>query len=66
MEEYGTMCAGDGCPLKGNCQRFTEFTEKYMAKFLTPPYTMKKDMFDCEFLITKNQTNILKQIEEDE
>ena len=62
--DNGTMCDGGNCPLKENCQRFSEYTDKYISRFLSPPYTMKKDIFDCPNLITKNQTDILTQIKD--
>ena len=59
-----TTCSGGDCPLKLNCKRFTESESMNQSYFLIPPYTMKKDLFDCEMLWTQNQTDILTQLKE--
>lgn len=58
-----TMCSGQGCPLKQNCKRFTSVGDKYQSYFMEPPFTMKKDLFDCEMIWTQNQTDILTQLQ---
>lgn len=30
---------------------------------MEPPFTMKKDLFDCEMIWTQNQTDILTQLQ---
>ncbi len=60
------MCDGGKCPLRENCQRYSEFADKYVSRLLTPPYTIKKGLFDCDSLITKNQVDLLEEIKNKE
>lgn len=47
-----TKCAGDGCPLKETCHRFTAPAEMYQSFFMTPPVKNGK----CEYYWNTNPT----------
>jgi hypothetical protein len=59
-----TMCSGDKCPLKEKCVRFTANPNGHrQSYFMSPPFTIKDKLFNCDFLWTPNQTSILDQLE---
>lgn len=41
-----TMCKGNNCPLKNNCQRYIAKASTYQSYFVDPPYIDDEcDMF---------------------
>jgi hypothetical protein len=53
-----TKCAGDGCPLKETCHRFTAPAEMYQSFFMTPPVKNGK----CEMYWGETAQSIFDQL----
>ena len=61
----GTMCTGEGCPVKEKCYRFTAPTSEFMQSyFFKPPFEIKDDVITCEMYWGDQANAIWKQLKD--
>ena len=46
-----TVCYGDNCALKFDCERFLNLSEEHKFFIISPPYEMVEDMCTCDYYL---------------
>jgi hypothetical protein len=58
-----TMCHGFECPVKEKCKRFTSKPSNvWQAYFLSPPYAITDNVFECNMFWGDTQDAIMKEL----